>query len=134
VRSSGPLIDRSPSPQPDRLEGSKFDTPEDLAAFAKRFDEGIKKIFSNNQEDRYVKFGSPRDNDPKYGIKSGRLTLTGYTHARSLMNWRLNIHAYSAQISKCFEPSIQSTVDCIRDDFSGRLAVNSVCLLGVGAS
>ena len=62
--------------QPGRLRGSKFDTPEDLAAFAQKFDEGVKKVFSNDQPSQYVKFGSPRDNDPKYGIRAGRLTLT----------------------------------------------------------
>jgi len=59
------------------LRGSKFDTPEDLAAFSQRFDEGLKKVFSNNQATQYVKFGSPRDNDPEYGIKAGKLMLTG---------------------------------------------------------
>jgi len=59
------------------LRGSKFNTPEDLAAFAQRFDEGVKKVFSDDQGIQYVKFGSPRDHDPKYGIKAGRLTLTG---------------------------------------------------------
>jgi len=59
------------------LEGSKFNTPEDLAMFSQRFDEGVKKVFSNNQAPQYVKFGSLRDNDPEYGIKAGRLMLTG---------------------------------------------------------
>jgi len=45
--------------------------------FYQRFDEGVKKIFSNDQAAHYVKFGSMRDNDPEYGIKAGRLTLTG---------------------------------------------------------
>jgi len=59
------------------LRGSRFHTPENLAAFSQRFDEGVKKVFSNNQADQYVKFGSLRDNDPTCGIKAGRLTLTG---------------------------------------------------------
>jgi hypothetical protein len=68
-----------PSTQPglEKLRGSKFNTPEDLAAFSQRFDEGVKRVFSNDQGAQYVKFGSPRDNDPKCGIKAGRLTLTG---------------------------------------------------------
>jgi hypothetical protein len=59
------------------LKGSKFDTPEDLAAFAQKFDEGVKRVFSNDQAAQYVRFGSPRDNDPKCGVRGGRLTLTG---------------------------------------------------------
>ena len=58
---------------------SKFNTPEDLAAFFQKFDEGVKKVFStsNSRADQYVKFGSLRDNDPNCGIKTGRLMLTG---------------------------------------------------------
>jgi len=65
--------------QPDKLKYSKFDTPEDLAAFSQKFDEGVKKVFSSSNAltDQFVKFGSPRDNDPNCGIKSGRLSLTG---------------------------------------------------------
>jgi len=61
------------------LKDSKFNTPEDLAAFSEKFDEGVKKVFSisNGHVDQYVKFGSPRDHDTKCGIKAGRLALTG---------------------------------------------------------
>jgi len=45
--------------------------------FSQRFDEGVKKIFSNDQVAQYVKFGSMRDNDPEYGIRAGSLMLTG---------------------------------------------------------
>jgi len=58
---------------------SKFNNPEDLAAFCQKFDEGVKKVFStsNSRADQHVKFGSPRDNDLDYGVKAGRITLTG---------------------------------------------------------
>jgi len=71
--------DESLNPQPEKLKHSKFNTFEDLAAFSQRFDEGIKKVFSssNNNADQYVKFRTMRDNDLNYGIKAGRLTLTG---------------------------------------------------------
>ena len=77
VCSGIPLTDRLLDPQPEKLWGSRFDTFEDLAAFSLRFDEGVKRVFSNDQAAQHVKFGSPRDNDPGYGIKAGRLTLTG---------------------------------------------------------
>ena len=65
--------------RPEKLRHSKFNTPEDLAAFSQKFDEGLKKIFSisNSHADQYIKFGTLRDNDPNCGIKAGRLTLTG---------------------------------------------------------
>ena len=77
MRSDILLTDRSLNSQLEKLTGSKFDTPEDLAAFSLKFDEGVKRVFSNDQADQHIKFGSPRDNDPAYGIKAGRLTLTG---------------------------------------------------------
>ncbi|KAF9648388.1 hypothetical protein BDM02DRAFT_3187151 [Thelephora ganbajun] len=92
----------------EMLSGSRFNTPDVLAAFSQRFDEGVKKVFSNNQAAQYVRFGFPKDNDPNYGIKAGKLMLTG------------------TQVSGLFEPSIQSTVDSIRDNFRQRLTINSV--------
>lgn len=71
------LIDRPLNPRPEKLRGSKFNTPEDLDMFAQRFDEGVKRVFSSDQTTQHVKFGSPRDHDPECGIKSGRLALTG---------------------------------------------------------
>ena len=38
----------------------------------------------------------------------------------------MNLHVYSAQVSGFFEPSIQSTVYSIRDNFRRRLTINSV--------
>jgi hypothetical protein len=57
------------------LYGSKFNTSENMETFSQKFDEGVKKVFSNNQGTQYVKFGSTRDFDPRYGIKAGRLAL-----------------------------------------------------------
>ena len=64
-------------PHLEKLKQSKFNTPEDIATFAQKFDEGTKTVFSDDKTIQYVKFGSPRDNDPKHGIKTGKLTLTG---------------------------------------------------------
>jgi len=75
-----PQIDRSAlNLQPEKLTYSKFNNPEDLAAFSQKFDEGVKKIFSTSSShaDQHVKFGSSRDNDLDYGIKAGRITLAG---------------------------------------------------------
>ena len=77
MRSNIPLADLLTSPLPGMLRGSGLDTPGNLETFSQKFDDGIKKVFSNNQVDQYVKFGSPRDNNPNCGIKAGRLTLTG---------------------------------------------------------
>ena len=77
VRSDIPLPSRFPNSPLERLNSSNLNTPENLGEFSERFDDGVKKVFSNNQAPQYVKFGSMRDNDPKYGVRAGRLTLTG---------------------------------------------------------
>ena len=59
------------------LQGSKFNNPDHLDAFSQRFDEGVKRVFSDNLKSQYVKFGTSKDNDPSFGIKAGRLMLTG---------------------------------------------------------
>jgi hypothetical protein len=63
--------------QPEKLKKSKFNTPEDIGAFAQKFDEGLKRIFSDDSGAQFIKFGSPRDNDPGHGVKAGKLSLTG---------------------------------------------------------
>jgi len=95
----------------EKLRPSRFNTSEDLSTFAQRFDEGLKRVFSDNTGQQYIKFGSPRDNDPLHGIKSGRLMLTGN------------------QVSGFFEPSIQTTVDAIRENFTEILSMNSFAFL-----
>ena len=54
-----------------------FNTPEDIATFSQKFDEGPKRAFFDDKGTQYIKFGSPRDNDPLHGIKAGKLVLTG---------------------------------------------------------
>jgi len=77
VRRDVPVTGSSLNPQPEKLRGSELDTPEDLAAFVQKFDEGVKRVFSGDQEVQHVTFGSPRDTYPDFGIEAGRLTLTG---------------------------------------------------------
>jgi len=95
----------------EKLKQSKFNTPEDLSTFAQRFDEGLKRVFSDDSGSQFVKFGSPRDNDPKYGIKLGKLTLTG------------------TQVAEFFEPSVVSTVNAIRENFTEILTMNAFAFL-----
>jgi len=72
-----PSVTLPVQPQPDKLRQSKFNTSEDISTFAQKFDEGLKRVFSDDKGSQYVKFGSPRDNDPQHGIKAGRMMLTG---------------------------------------------------------
>lgn len=64
-------------PQLEKLGTSKFNTSEDISAFAEKFNEGLKRVFSDDKGPQWVKFGTSRDNDPRHGIKGGRLMLPG---------------------------------------------------------
>ena len=74
-----PFTDKLLNPRLEKLKCSKFNTPDDIAEFSQKFDEGLKMVFStsNSHKDQFIKFGSPRDNDPKCGIKAGKLSLAG---------------------------------------------------------
>ena len=79
VQSTSQRSSRGPIAQPmtRKTERVKIQHPEDLEAFSQKFDDGVKRVFSSDQAVQHVKFGSPRDHDPDYGIKAGRLALTG---------------------------------------------------------
>jgi len=95
-----------------------FNTLEDITSFSQKFDDGLKKSFFDDKKTQYIKFGCPRDNDPQYGVKAGKLSLTGL------------------QVSAFFELSIQSTVDHIREDFTEMISTNLSAFLvgGFGSS
>ena len=58
-------------------KSSKFGDEQDLAAFTESFDTKLKEIFSDSGRPQFVKFGSPRDNDPDCGVKGGKFVLQG---------------------------------------------------------
>ena len=60
-----------------KLRGSVYGTPESIDLITKRFDETTKCAFRGVEESWLVHFGSPRDNDTAYGIRSGKLKLRG---------------------------------------------------------
>jgi molecular chaperone DnaK (HSP70) len=61
----------------DKLRGSRFGSPEDIATMTAVFDKATKTKFRDSNETSYIKFGSARDNDPRLGIRSGQLKLPG---------------------------------------------------------
>jgi hypothetical protein len=60
-----------------KLEGSKYGTAGMLDHIAKRFDETTKRLFRSRTENQYILFGSRLDKDPNFGIRNGKLKLTG---------------------------------------------------------
>lgn len=50
---------------------------DDIEHIIRCFDKTTKLRFRDSQEPQYIKFGSTRDNDPSYDIRSGQLKLSG---------------------------------------------------------
>lgn len=60
-----------------KLAGSKFGTEEDIAQMTSEFDKTTKLRFNNPTEPSYIRFGTVKDRDLAFNIKSGQLKLPG---------------------------------------------------------
>ncbi|EIW80616.1 hypothetical protein CONPUDRAFT_166095 [Coniophora puteana RWD-64-598 SS2] len=79
----------------EKLEGSRFAAPDYISQMTEAFDKTTKLRFRSKDEPSYVKFGTMRDKDQSFGIRSGQLRLQGH------------------DVAALFEPSIQSVVNVI---------------------
>ncbi|OAX34642.1 hypothetical protein K503DRAFT_859084 [Rhizopogon vinicolor AM-OR11-026] len=77
----------------NKLSGSNYSSPEMIAQMTGIFDKTTKLRFRKADEPSYVKFGTIRDKDLKYGIRSGQLKLAGQ------------------DIAGLFEPSVKTIIE-----------------------
>lgn len=61
----------------ERLEGSKYCNAEILKQMTEIFDKTTKLRLRNAEDPQYIKFGTVRDKDPQYDVRSGQLRLSG---------------------------------------------------------
>jgi hypothetical protein len=83
-----------------------------IAQMTSIFDKTTKLRFRNPDEPSYVKFGSTRDKDLKYDIRSGQLKLAGFVHLlwdAYLANLMFFI-LYSQDVADLFEPSVHAII------------------------
>ncbi|KAH9940122.1 uncharacterized protein BXZ73DRAFT_99118 [Epithele typhae] len=59
------------------LKKSSFGNKEDIKSMVEHFDSAAKRVFKDENETSYIKFGSARCNDPNVGIRNGQLALPG---------------------------------------------------------
>ncbi|EIW80696.1 hypothetical protein CONPUDRAFT_125520 [Coniophora puteana RWD-64-598 SS2] len=96
-----------------KLQGSKFGDESDVKEMTKVFDSTTKLRFSTSSEAAYIKFGTIRDRDQDFGIRSGQLKLPG------------------TDVAKLFEPSINAVIDAVNQQRqAARKPINSVFLVG----
>ncbi|KAG2043946.1 hypothetical protein BDR03DRAFT_940321 [Suillus americanus] len=105
---------RFPSLGPEKLSGSKhYSDPKIVAQMADSFDKSAKLRFRKPDEPSYIKFGTIRDKDLKYDIRSGQLKLAGQ------------------DVADLFEPSIEAIIEAFEQQ--RRVAstpISLVCLVG----
>ena len=60
-----------------KLAGSKFGSPQRITQMKDEFDKTTKFHFNNLTEASYIRFGTVKDCDLAFNIKSGQLKLPG---------------------------------------------------------
>ncbi|KAG1718149.1 hypothetical protein EDB19DRAFT_1651288 [Suillus lakei] len=97
-----------------KLSGSEqYSNPKIIAQMAGIFDNSTKLRFRKPDEPSYIKFGTIRDKDLKYDIRSGQLKMSGF------------------DVADLFEPSIEAIIEAFEQQ--RRVAstpINLVCLVG----
>ena len=104
-----------------KFKGSNIFTKSDLDAFAVCFDKGLKGNFSEGSRAKFVKFGSPRENDSRRDVKDGQLKLQGYanffnaqSHKRHSFLPLTITAALRAQVVKFFKPSVDAVLEAVK--------------------
>jgi len=96
-----------------KLEGSKYCNPDILKQMTEIFDKTTKLRLRNAEDPQYIKFGTVRDKDPKYDIRSGQLRLSGM------------------MVAELFEPSIRDIIDAFKkQQQASSTPITSVFLVG----
>ncbi|KAG1903416.1 uncharacterized protein F5891DRAFT_1019283 [Suillus fuscotomentosus] len=97
-----------------KLSGSEhYSNPKIVAQMAEIFDNSTKLRFRKPDEPSYIRFGTIRDKDPKYDIRSGQLKLAGQ------------------DVADLFEPSIEAIIEAFEQQrCAASISINLVCLVG----
>ncbi|KAG2122351.1 hypothetical protein DEU56DRAFT_974525 [Suillus clintonianus] len=107
------VTDRARTLLQKKLSGSDYSSPNIIAQMGAIFDTSTKLRFRKPDEPSYIKFGTVRDKDPKYNIRSGQLKLAG------------------RDVADLFEPSIKAIFEAFEQQRRAASApVNLVCLVG----
>ncbi|KAG6334776.1 hypothetical protein ID866_4309 [Astraeus odoratus] len=94
-----------------KLAGSRYSNPDILRQITDIFDKTTKLRVRNAEDPQYIKFGTVRDKDPQYDIRSGQLKLPGVT--------------------ELFEPSIREIIDAFQKQQQvATVPIKSVFLVG----
>ncbi|KAG9045781.1 hypothetical protein FS842_001106 [Serendipita sp. 407] len=77
VQAGGIFVDQSIREVLKRkLNGSEYSDPESISLMIRQFERQTKRAFDGSQTTNQIRFGSTKDNDKKYDIVKGKLTLS----------------------------------------------------------
>ncbi|KAG8813936.1 hypothetical protein FRC17_001372 [Serendipita sp. 399] len=77
VQAGGIFVDQTiRSILENRLEGSEYNDVETISMMTRQFEQKAKRAFDGSQRDSVIQFGSNKDNDTKYNIVKGKITLS----------------------------------------------------------
>ncbi|EGN92781.1 hypothetical protein SERLA73DRAFT_116909 [Serpula lacrymans var. lacrymans S7.3] len=97
----------------EKLRGSKFGSIEDINQMTGEFDKTTKLRFNNPSEPSYIRFGTVRDKDLAFNIRSGQLKLPG------------------ADVATLFEPSVTAIINAIEQQRrSATKPIDAIFLVG----
>ncbi|KAG1846570.1 hypothetical protein DFJ58DRAFT_705635 [Suillus subalutaceus] len=81
----------------EKLRGSQFGGDDMVSHMAAIFDSTTKQRFGNENDPAYIKFGTTKDKDPSFNIRSGQLKLMG------------------SDVATLFEPSALAIIEAIEE-------------------
>ncbi|KAG2073742.1 hypothetical protein BDR04DRAFT_1127075 [Suillus decipiens] len=97
----------------EKLRGSQFGSEDMVSHMAKIFDSTTKQRFGNENDPAYIKFGTIKDKDAGFNIRSGQLKLMG------------------SDVATLFEPSATAIIDAIEEQrHAATKTISTVFLVG----
>ncbi|OAX34713.1 hypothetical protein K503DRAFT_774259 [Rhizopogon vinicolor AM-OR11-026] len=101
----------------NKLSGSNYSSPEMIAQMTNIFDQTTMHRFCTPDKPCFVRFGTMRDRDLKYDIRSGQLKLAGQ------------------EVADLFEPSVEAIIDAFEQQRRvASIPINCVFLIGTFAA
>jgi hypothetical protein len=97
----------------EKLRGSQFGGEDMISHMAKIFDSTTKQRFGNESDPAYIKFGTIKDKDTSFNIRSGQLKLMG------------------SDVATLFEPSAAAIIETIEEQHHvATKTISTVFLVG----
>ncbi|KAK2462910.1 hypothetical protein APHAL10511_005108 [Amanita phalloides] len=97
----------------EKLRGSSYSSPDDIATMTQFFDKKTKTSFKAPSKPSFIKFGRATENEPDFDIRAGSIKLTG------------------EQVASFFKPAVKSIIRVIEEQSrKSPIPIRAICLVG----